>query len=185
MIVKKYMDIRSNLMKDNAILKLGILMFGTATMVMAVAFLFAMGHSRTLQVPTGHFNESYEVTDSSMSTSGIRMFTRYTFDLFLNYTPASAKDKFAEMVPLIHTRYFDAVNSELNRQLDTIERLKLVSSYQIESIKINETERAIRVKGIRNRSTYGKKVDETVEEWELRYQVVDANFKVIRIEKVG
>jgi type IV conjugative transfer system protein TraE len=185
MNIKKYMDIRSNLMKENAILKMGILMFGTATMVMAVAFLFAMSHSRTIYVPATYASKSFEVTDRSISENGIRMFTRYTFDLFLNYTPASAKEKFAEMVPLIHTRYFDAVNSELGRQLDTIERLKLVSSYQIESIKINETERAIRVKGIRNRSTYGKKVDETVEEWELRYQVVDANFKVIRIEKVG
>jgi type IV conjugative transfer system protein TraE len=185
MNIKKYMDIRSRLFQENAILKFGILMFATATMVMAVAFIFALGHSRTIYVPAAYASKSFEVTDRSISENGIRMFTRYTFDLFLNYTPASAKEKFSEMVPLIHTRYFDEVNAELGRQLDTIERLKIVSSYQIEEIKINEIERTIRVKGIRTRSTYGKKVDEEVEQWQIGYQVVDANFKVKRIEKVG
>lgn len=185
MIIKKYMDIRSNLFQENALLKLAVVMFGTSSLVIAVAFLYSLSYTRTVFIPTAYANKSFEVTDRSIDENGIRMFTRYSFDLFLNYTPASAKEKFSEMVPLIHTRYFDEVNAELNRQLDTIERLKIVSSYQIEKIKINQTDRTIRVKGIRTRSTYGKKVDEGVEEWQIGYQVVDANFKIKRIEKVG
>jgi hypothetical protein len=184
MKVKKYLDIRSNILKENRLLKFGIAVFALSAVISAVSAYRALHYSRTIFIPMTHANESFEVTGNRIDDAGIKMFVRYAFDLFLNYTPESAKAKFAEMVPMIHTRYYDEVSNELSRNLDTISRMKLVSSYQIEEIKINEIDHKIRVKGLRTRSTYGKQVDESVQEWELCYEIIDANFKIIRIQKL-
>lgn len=184
MIFKKYMGEHHNLLKKY---RLGLVFMAALTIITLVSTITtyrALHHTRTVFVPTAFANTKFEVTDRSISKEGIRMYTRYAFDLLLNYTPVSAKSKFAEMVPMIHTRYFDEVNAELAGQLDTIERMKLVSSYQIEPpILINEASNTIKVRGVRTRSTHGEKVGESVEKWELHYEVVNANFKITRIKK--
>ena len=184
MNVKKYLDIRSNLIKENRTLKFAIVVFALAAVISAISGYRAVHYSRTILVPVFHAVQPFEVSGSKMNEAGIKMFVRYAFDLFLNYTPESAKEKFSEMVPMIHTRYYDTVNSELSRNLETVTRMKVVSSYQIETIKINEPDHKIRVKGLRTRSTYGKQVDESVEEWELCYEIIDANFRITRISKL-
>jgi type IV conjugative transfer system protein TraE len=184
MIFKKYMGEHHNLLRKYRLGLLFMAVLSIITLVSTITAYRALHYTRTVFVPTAFANSSFEVTDRSISKEGIRMYTRYAFDLLLNYTPISAKSKFAEMVPMIHTRYYDEVNAELGRQLDTIDRMKIVSSYQIEPpILINEADKTIRVKGIRTKSTYGEKVDESVEKWELHYRVEDANFKIMRIKK--
>jgi type IV conjugative transfer system protein TraE len=185
MKLNKYMGEHYNLLRKYRIGLLFMAVLCLITLVSTITAYRALHYTRTVFVPTAFANTSFEVTDRSISKEGIRMYTRYAFDLLLNYTPISAKSKFAEMVPMIHTRYFDEVNAELSGQLDTIERMKIVSSFQIEPpIILAESTNTITVKGIRTRSTYGEKVDESVEKWELRYQVVDANFKIMRIKKI-
>jgi hypothetical protein len=185
MIISKYMGDKYNLLRENRLLKLCVLFFAISSLISAIAAYRSLHYTRTVFVPTAFANTSFEVTDLRISKSGIRAFTRYTFDLLLNHTPVSAKSKFAEIIPMIHTRYFDEVNAELNQRLDTIERMKIVSSYQIEPpILINESTNTVRVKGVRTRSTFGEKVDEAVEKWELSYEVVDADFKITRIKKI-
>ena len=185
MIYKNYLDLKSNLLRNNRLLKLCIVVFALASMVSSVTAYRSLNYVRTSYVPMGYANQPINFTDTSINEVGAKIYTRYIFDLILNYTPSSAREKFTEAIPMIHTRYYDEANEDLMRQLETIERLRIVSSYQIEEIRINEQGRAIRVKGLRTRHTYGKKVDEMVEEWELHYEIVDANFKITRIKKIS
>lgn len=185
MILKNYMDLKSNLLRNNRLLKLCIVVFALSSMVSSVTAYRSLNYVRTSYIPMGYANQPINFTDTTINESGAKIYSRYLFDLILNYTPSSAREKFTEAIPLIHTRYYNEINEELMQKLETIERLRLVSSFQIEEIKINKQGKAIRVKGLRTRHTYGKKVDELVEEWELRYVIVDANFKITRIKKIS
>ena len=182
MIAKKYLSQISNLWQENRLLKMCLGFLSIAVVISSIASYKALNYTRTIVTPAG-MSESFEVSSKKMSASGIKMFTRYAFDLFLNYTPNSAKTKFDELLKLVNTRYYDEVNDELRRNLENIDRLHIVSIYQIEEIKINNVENKIKVKGIRTRSTYGKQIDEAVEEWELTFEVIDSNFKIVKIQK--
>jgi type IV conjugative transfer system protein TraE len=185
MIFKKYMGEHHNLLRKYRIGLMFMAVLSIITLVSTITAYRALHYTRTVFVPTAYANKSFEVTDRSIDANGIRMFTRYSFDLKFNYTPISAKSKFSELQRMVHTRYYDEVKAELARELDTIERMKIVSSYQIEPpIFINEAEKTIKVKGIRTRSTHGERIDESLEKWELHYRVEDANFKVMRIKKI-
>jgi type IV conjugative transfer system protein TraE len=182
MIAKKYLSRISNLWHENRILKACLSFLSIAVVISSIASYKALNYSRTIIVPAG-INNSFAVSANKMNADGIKIFTRYTFDLFLNYTPNSAETKFGELLKMVNTRYYDEVNDELQRNLENIDRLHIVSIYQIEDIKINTVENKIKVKGIRTRSTYGKQIDETVEEWELTFEIIDSNFKIVKIQK--
>jgi type IV conjugative transfer system protein TraE len=184
MIAKKYLSRVSNLWQENRLLKMCLGFLSIAVVISSIASYKALNYSRTIIVPAGISN-SFDVSANKMSTDGIKIFTRYAFDLFLNYTPNSAKTKFGELLKMVHTRYYDEVNDELRRNLENIDRLHIVSIYQIEDIKINNDENKIKVKGIRTRSTYGRQIDEAVEEWELKFEIVDSNFKIVKVQKAA
>ncbi len=179
---KKYLDIRSNLLRDNRLLKLAIVAFAAASIISSIASYKALNYSRTIIVPSAA-TKQYEVSDSNMSAAGIKMFTRHTFDLYLNYTPKSAKERFNELLTFIHTRHYDLVKDEMDTKLSTISRMHIVSTYLIEEIKHNEIEKKIKVRGQRRRTTYSKVLEAGIEEWTLSYKVMDSQFKIMKIQK--
>lgn len=179
---KKYLDIRSKLIKDNRLLKAVIMMLATAAVISSVASYRALHHSRTIIVPAAA-DKPFEVSDTRMSENGVKMFTRQAFDLYLNYSPKSAKERFSDLLAMIHTRYYDTVKDDLDTQLATIDRMNIVSTYLIEQIRLNTMQKTIKVKGQRRRTTFGKEMDAGIEEWTLVYEIMDANFKIIKIQK--
>jgi type IV conjugative transfer system protein TraE len=179
---KKYLDIKSNLIKDNRLLKSAIMMMAIATIISSVASYRALNHSRTIIVPAGA-DKPFEVSDTKMDENGVRMFTRQVFDLSLNYSPASAKERFSDLLSMVHTRYYDKFKDELDQQLATIARMNIVSTYIPENIQLNATDQKIKVRGQRRRTTFGKEMDDGIEEWTLDYEVTESNFKIIKIQK--
>jgi type IV conjugative transfer system protein TraE len=179
---KKYLDIRSNLIKDNRLLKSVIMMLAIATVISSVASYRALNHSRTIIVPAGA-NRPFEVSDTRMDENGVKMFTRQVFDLGLNYSPTSAKERFSDLLSMVHTRYYDKLKDELDKQLATIDRMNIVSTYIVENIRLNATDKKVKVRGQRRRTTFGKEMDDGIEEWTLDYEIMDSNFKIIKIQK--
>ena len=182
MKAQKYMDRLSNLTRENRLLKFSVLVLAIASVISAVTAYRSLNYTRTIITPTT-ITSRIAVADDQMNPDAIKMFTRYAFDLFLNYTPDSAAAKFQELLNLIHTRYFAQVNEDLTGQLETIKRLKIVSTYMIEQISIDEQDRLIKVRGIRERTSYASPIDKTVEEWVMAYEIVESNFKIVRIKK--
>jgi type IV conjugative transfer system protein TraE len=179
---KKYLDIRSNLIKDNRLLKSVIMMLAIATIISSVASYRALNHSRTIIVPAAA-DKPFAVSDTKMDENGVKMFTRQAFDLCLNYSPASAEERFSDLLSMVHTRYYDKFKDQLDKQLATIDRMNIVSTYLIEDIRLNATAKKIKVRGQRRRTTFGKEMDDGIEEWTLDYEVIDSNFKIIKIQK--
>jgi type IV conjugative transfer system protein TraE len=178
----KYLDRVSNLTRENRLLKFCVLVFATASAISAIASYHSLKYTRTIVTPAV-VSTGFTVTENHINEDGIKMFTRYAFDLFLNYTPDSAEAKFKELLNLIHTRYFARVNEDLIGQIENIKRLKIVSTYMIEQISIDEKDRLIKVRGLRERTSYSSPIDKLVEEWELAYEIVESNFKIVRIKK--
>jgi hypothetical protein len=84
---------------------------------------------------------------------------------------------------MVHTRYYDKFKDELDQQLATIDRMNIVSTYIPENIQLNATAQKIKVRGQRRRTTFGKEMDDGIEEWTLDYEVTESNFKIIKIQK--
>jgi hypothetical protein len=53
----------------------------------------------------------------------------------------------------------------------------------IEQISIDEQDRLIKVRGVRERTSYSSPIGKSIEEWELAYEIVESNFKIVRIKK--
>jgi type IV conjugative transfer system protein TraE len=172
----------SNVMRNNTLLKFGIIVFAAATIVSSITSYKAMHYSRTHIAPRS-VAQHYWFSEREMSDSGVRLFTRQSFDLCLNYTPKSANKRFDELLSMIHTRYYDSVKKDLGQKLQTIDRMNVVSTYLIEEITHNEIEKKVKVKGPRRKTTYGKEMYSGVEEWTLSYEIIDSNFKIIKIQK--
>ncbi len=183
MLVKKYLDEKTNVLKENSILKFGIVFFAIASVFSSIASYRATKSQRTIIIPPT-INKPIIVSDKEINVDGIKMFARYAVSMWLQHTPDSAEEKFTDLLKMVHTRYYAEVHDELMDQLETIKRLKIVSTYLVEEISVNPTDREIKIRGIRNRTSHGKEIDSGVETWLITYEIIAANFKIVRMEKL-
>jgi hypothetical protein len=87
---------------------------------------------------------------------------------------------------MIHTDNYDAINEMLDKNLATIQRLGIVSTFHIEKLELDRKNNTIIASGLRTKTSFGNKLDRKEhisEHWKLRYQIIDHNFKVVKFVK--
>ena len=179
-------QIKEKLLGQNRLLKLGFFLSTVTTITMAVSNINAVNKIQ-IEILPQRITRQMIIAEDKINHSGVVMFTRTAFDLFLNHTPRSAELKFDEFLQLVQTESFNAVKSELNEELDRIRRLNIVSAFHIESLETDpDTANVIVAKGLRTKTSFGHRLGEKVhqvETWGLKYNVTNYNFKIVEIVK--
>ena len=178
----KYLDVKSSLLRENALLKLGIVLFAIAALISSITAFRAMQYSRTVVVPS-RLASQYSVSENWMSEEGIKAHTREILDLFLNYTPESAKSRFSDLMKMVLLENYPEVHEQLEEELRSIERLKIVSTFLIQNYTIDNNKKEVHVDGLRKKVSHGRPIIDESEIWIVRYEIIESNFKIIKVSK--
>lgn len=182
MKLANYLDVKSKLKGENALLKFAVVVFGTAALISSISAAIAVKSVKTLIIPS-RMTTQYSVTDNWMSDEGIKAHARETMDLFLNYTAESAKSRYGDLMKMVLLTSYSEVREQLEEELRSIERLKIVSTYLVQEYLIDPRKKEIRVGGLRSKVSHGRDIINGSEDWIIRYEIIESNFKVLKVFK--
>ena len=171
-----FMQKASNLAGENRLLRFFVLVIGIAVLVNSFFVYTSVKHQRTVLVPVG-LNSKVEVADSSASDDYLKLMTRYTLGLALNYTPANARQQFGELLSLYSPDIFPEAKKTFYSLADTVETAKATNSFYIQSIHADKDKGVIEVVGLKRQFAEDKRVvDDMQAMYELHYRISDGRF---------
>ena len=171
-----FMQKSSNLAGENRLLRFFVIVIGIAVLANSFFVYTSVKHQRTILVPVG-INNRVEVADSNASDDYLRFITRYAASLALNYTPATARQQFGELLALYSPDSFPEAKKTFYSLADTIETAKVSNSFYIQHIQTDRERGVIEVTGQMRQFAEDKKViDDLQAIYELGYRISDGRF---------
>ncbi|MDO3380356.1 type IV conjugative transfer system protein TraE [Geoalkalibacter halelectricus] len=135
--------------------------------------------ARTVIIPAG-LDEKVQVTAGSVDDVYKRQMGRYIAGLFLNYTPATARLQFDELLTLFPPERFEDARDELHELAETIESSRLTSTFHIS--KIEGVGNKINVEGVRRLLVSGQQTENERRKYVMTYAVANGKFYLVSID---
>ena len=186
MELKIYLQKLSNVMAENRLLKFVVAVIGLAVIANCF-FTYTMARrKRIILVPAG-LDSRVEVTDGGASDGYLDLMTRYALGLALDYTPATARQQFGELLTLYAPEAFPEARKTFYSLADTVETAGVSSAFFIGSIKVDRSKGVIEATGVSRQfaqdgSPLGPAKETT---YELSYRISDGRFQLTVLARKG
>lgn len=171
-----FMQKSSNIAGENRLLRFFVVLIGAAVLVNSFFVYTSVKHQKTVLVPVG-LNSRVEVADSNASDDYLKFVTRYAAGLALNYTPATARQQFSELLALYSPDSFPGAKKAFYGLADTVETARVTTSFYIQNIQVDREKGVIEITGLKRQYAEDRKViDDVQTAYELGYRVTDGRF---------
>ena len=170
----------ANVAGENRLLKLAILAIGATVLVNSMVLVYALNHRTTILVPPV-INTKLEIVGNSAPDEYIRVFGRYAMWLALNYSPATARSQFSELLTLFGPERYAEVRKSLYGLADTIEMGHVSSVFHITRIVVDRTKREMDVYGSRRQYANAQLIEGKARNYRIEYRVTDGRFMVVKL----
>jgi len=170
----------ANVAGENRLLKLAILAIGAAVLVNSMVLVYALNHRTTILVPPV-INTKLEIVGNSAPDEYIRVFGRYTLWLAQNYSPATARSQFSELLTLFAPERYAEVRKAFYGLADTIEMGHVSSVFHITRIVVDRTKREMDVYGTRRQYVNDQVIEEKERIYRVEYRIQDGRFMVVSL----
>jgi conjugal transfer pilus assembly protein TraE len=171
----------SNLYAENRLLKFAVVIIGMTTIINTGLLYASMSHQRTILIPSG-MNVQASVTKNTADPDYLRQMARYVSGLALNYTPATARSQFEELLSLYAVDTFADNKSMLYDLADTIEKTVTGSVFHPQKFMLNDEKQWIEIFGPKTLYLQDLKSGDTeLKTYLLKYRMVDGKFQIIEL----
>jgi conjugal transfer pilus assembly protein TraE len=182
MLLQHYLQKTSNLFAENRLLKFVVVIM-CLTQVWCVFRLETIKDRIRTVIQPPVINSKVEVTGSWTSDSYVKEYIRYVSALAWNYSPATVRNQFAELLVSWDPAAFEAAKSRLYILADQIEQTRSSSMFYISNIKHDPDRRVIEVTGNRNLTMQDKSVESKSKTYVVTYRVDNGRFWLVSMEE--
>lgn len=176
MLFKKYLNEMDRVKAANNLLKFFVVVIGIAVLYNSVMIQRALNSQRTILVPAV-VNAKMMITGDKADDAYIKAITREIVNLAFNYTPATARAQFADLLAMYEPGSFAEAKAKWYDFADTIESAKQVSSvFYIQRIVVQHESNAIEVTGIKKQYADSKEIENSVKTYIIEYEIKDGKF---------
>jgi type IV conjugative transfer system protein TraE len=159
-----------------------------AIIVLTGAILyFSMNQKVILKSPyTTHKDEV--IADGIEDLERLQHFATYISSLTQNITYANAEKQLLYILPLVESKNFDAIKKDLKLEAAYIIRNKITQIFYVSKIDVDQTNKVIKIKGVRERRVAGeilKNDNNGYETIELTINYIVKYGTYFRIENLG
>ncbi len=169
-----FLNEKENLLAENKILKLMIIIIGLSVWFNTYVVFKTARHQRTIIIPA-RLNSTVELTENKASEDYLRAMARHITYLTFNYSPATARRQFEELLRLYRPNIYPEAKEKLFNLAETIETIEVSSSFIIDDIKLHNKE--IEVVGDVTQFTRNKKVVENKRiVYRIPYEIDEGRF---------
>jgi len=178
---KLFEGILGNLRGENKLLKFVVVVIGCVELWNSHKIDEAMKYQRTILVPAG-LDRKVTITGDRASEEYIRIFARTVSSLAFNYSSATARGQFGELLQYFTADTFPVAKAAFYSMADTIERTRVSSSFVIsKSIDIDSAKQTISVTGIQRQWVESNFIDTSEKTYMISFKLVDGRFAVTAI----
>jgi len=172
-----FMQGHSNVKGENRLLKYAGAFIGLGFIANTLVTIYALEHQTTILVPPV-INTKLEIVGNSASEEYIRVFGRYGMWLALNYSPATARSQFSELLTLFAPEKYAEVRKAFYGLADTVEMGHVSSVFHISRIKVDRVRNKMEVDGLRRQYANDQLLEEKERSYMIEYRVSDGRFLI-------
>ena len=178
MKLQTYLQSTSNKVAENRLLKLVVILIGGLVLFNTVQLSRVMNTARTIIIPPA-LNTKLEITQEHASEESLRAYARYVLGLAVNYTQATARGQFDELLGLYASDAYPEAKRNFYELADRIETAHITSAFYIQQVSIGPS--TIEARGVRRQFMEVTRVDEAVKSYLLHYNIVNGRFTLSSI----
>jgi len=182
MLFKKYFQNSSNLFAENRLLKFCVIVLTCGFLWFAHQVNEFKDKARTVIVPP-NISSKIVISGSWTSDSYANEYMRYVGSLLWNYSPATVREQFSELLASFHPSTFQAAKERLYIFADQVEQTRASSVFYINKIVHNPEKKFIEVTGTRHLSLQDKTVESTVKTYMVLYKIENGRFWLLGVEE--
>lgn len=175
MHLKIYQNKMSNLWAENRLLKFAILIIAISSVASAALSIYAIDREKVIILPPV-VDERIVISGNDVNEGYIKLFTRYSTSLFLNYSPASFKNQAGDLLQLASPEFFQSLHKQLLNLEDTITKLQVSSVFYPERITVNLNKKEVTVQGMRRQYAQHSLIDEGIRMYKIKYTIIHGRF---------
>ncbi len=172
----------SNLMAENRLLKFIILIIGVTVIYNTFMVRHALHTHRTILVPPA-IKSTMEIQGNSASDEYIKHFTRYILGLAFQYSPATARYQFEELLSMYSPSSFPKAQEFFYDLADTIETAQISNVFYIHKMVLDSTKKQAEVTGLKRQYVHDVKSEEATKTYIVVYEFEDGRFMVVDISE--
>ena len=173
---KFYMEQLRNLLRQNGLLKVVVLANLGVTGVLGIMFNGALNNQKVIIIPS-HLQSKIEVQGNHVSEQYLKEMTRYVLGLAVSYSASSAKNQFAELLPLFNVTVYDDTRESFEKLERKIVRNQISQIFYLSKIKFSEN--TMVVEGILRRTIKNKEVFNGKATFNIEYQIILGKFAIL------
>lgn len=129
---------------------------GVVIVVLTGAVLFFAINQKTILKSPYQTNKDEVISDGYEDVERLHQFATYISSLTQNITYANAEDQLLHILPLVESTNFDDVKKDLQLEARYIIRNKITQIFYVSNIDVNQKDKIIKIKGIRERRVSGQ-----------------------------
>jgi conjugal transfer pilus assembly protein TraE len=170
----------ANVAGENRLLKFAILGIGAVVITNSIVLVYALNHRTTILVPPV-INTKLEIVGNSAPDEYIRAFGRYAMWLAFNYSPATARSQFSELLTLFAPERYAEVRKSFYGLADTIEMGHVSSVFHITRITVDRVKKEMDVYGSRRQYANDQLIEDKDKIYRIEYRVTDGRFMLVKL----
>jgi len=172
----------ANVTGENRLLKFAIIGIGAVALSNSIVLVYALNHRTTILVPPV-INSKLEIVGASAPDEYIRVFGRYAMWLALNYSPATARSQFSELLTMFAPERYAEVRKSFYGLADTIEMGHVSSVFHITRITVDRVRKEMDVYGVRRQFANDQLIEDKERVYRIAYRVTDGRFMIVKLAK--
>ncbi len=147
-------------MAENRLLKFCPLMTMGVTIVNSLVTYHAMNNQKVVILPP-MVDHKIEIRGNDADDEYLKLMSRYSIKLLLDYTPSNAEQNFSDFLKLTFPRVFSSMRSDLDKIIEEVLRLRISSSFQVNTITRLGTTNRIELIGLRSKFADDVRIEES------------------------
>lgn len=148
-------DLDENRYKYKQMVVVNIIQLLTIVVLTGAIIYFSMNQKIILKSPYST-NKDEIISDGIEDPERLNQFAYYISTLTQNITYANANEQLQMLLPLLESKNFDEVKKNLKLEALYIIRNKITQNFYVGDVDIDQIQKVIKVKGIRQRKVSGE-----------------------------
>ncbi len=148
-------DLDENRYKYKQMVVVNIIQLLTIVVLTGAIIYFSMNQKIILKSPYST-NKDEIISDGIEDPERLNQFAYYISTLTQNITYANANEQLQMLLPLLESQNFDEVKKNLKLEALYIIRNKITQNFYVGDVDIDQVQKVIKVKGIRQRKVSGE-----------------------------
>ena len=183
MQLNSFINKTANLKAENRLLKFTVAIIGIVSVVSAILSYSALKYQKIVILPPV-VDKRIMISGNNVNDDYVRLFSRYTMGLLLNYTPHTFRGQSNELLRLITPEFYNAFNGKLTVMADNIERLLVSSVFYPQKLSINQDKKTVTITGLRQQYSHNSPIEDKQKKYVIRYKIINGRFYIDDIKEI-